>query len=152
MTTLGSGVDGSVRRLTTAYNTDDLPYLYTSYNAASGGTIVNQVEDVYNGLGQLTGEYQEQNGAVNTSTTPEVQYAYTEMSGGQNNSRLTQMIYPNGRDARRRLQHRPGQHRSAASAPSPTTAAAAPARRWRATRTWAWTRSCSTRTPRTGST
>lgn len=30
-------------------------------------------------------------------TTPEVQYVYTEMSGGQNNSRLTQMVYPNGR-------------------------------------------------------
>ena len=37
------------------------------------------------------------NGAVNTSTTPEVQYAYTEMSGGQNNSRPTSMTYPNGR-------------------------------------------------------
>ena len=97
VTKLGSGVDGSVRRLTTAYNSDDLPYLYTSYNAASGGSIVNQVEDVYNGLGQLTGEYQEQGGVVNTLTSPETQYVYTEMSGGQNNSRLTQMIYPNGR-------------------------------------------------------
>ena len=26
-----------------------------------------------------------------------MQYAYTEMSGGQNNSRLTSMTYPNGR-------------------------------------------------------
>ena len=97
VTTLGAGVDGSVRRQTVAYNALGLPYLYTSYNAASGGSIVNQVQDVYNGLGQLTGEYQEQTGAVNTSTTPEVQYDYTEMSGGQNNSRLTQMVYPNGR-------------------------------------------------------
>ncbi len=97
VTTLGSGVDGSVRRLTTAYNSTGQAYLYTSYNAASGGSIVNQVEDVYNGLGQLTGEYQEQGGAVNLSTTPEVQYAYTAMSGGQNNSRLTSMTYPNGR-------------------------------------------------------
>jgi len=36
-------------------------------------------------------------GAVNTSTTPQVQYAYTEMVGGVNNSRLVSMIYPNGR-------------------------------------------------------
>jgi RHS repeat-associated protein len=97
VTTLGAGVDGSVLRHTTAYNALGLPYLFTSDNAASGGSIVNQVEDVYNGLGQLTGEYQEQTGAVNTSTSPEVRYVYTEMAGGQNNSRLTQMVYPNGR-------------------------------------------------------
>ena len=97
VTTLGAGVDGTVRRLTTAYDTGGRPYLFTSFNAASGGAIVNQVEDLYNGLGQLTGEYQQQNGAVNTATTPEVQFAYTELAGGQNNSRLTSMTYPNGR-------------------------------------------------------
>ena len=43
---------------------------------------------------QLTNEYQAVSCAVNTNTTPEVQYAYTEMSGGQNNSRLTSMTYP----------------------------------------------------------
>src|SRR5262249_54154501 len=36
-------------------------------------------------------------GAVNTSTTPVVQYAYNEMAGGANNSRLLSMTYPNGR-------------------------------------------------------
>ena len=40
------------------------------------------MQDVYNGLGQLTGEYQSHSGAVNIGTTPEVQYAYTEMAGG----------------------------------------------------------------------
>jgi YD repeat-containing protein len=97
VTTLGSGVDGAVLRLTTAYDTGGRPYLFTSYNAASGGSIVNQVEDLFNGLGQLTTEYQESGGAVNTSTSPKVQYAYTEMSGGQNNSRPVSMTYPNGR-------------------------------------------------------
>ena len=97
VTTLGSGVDGSVRLLTTAYDTGDRPYLFTSYNAASGGSIVNQVEDVYNGLGQLTTEYQSTSGAVNTSSTPKVQYSYNQMSGGTNNSRLVSMTYPNGR-------------------------------------------------------
>ena len=72
-------------------------YLFTSYDAASGGNIVNQVQDVFNGLGQLTGECQSNQSAVNTSSTPEVQFAYTEMSGGQNNSRLSSMTYPNGR-------------------------------------------------------
>jgi YD repeat-containing protein len=97
VTTLGSGVDGAVRRLQTAYDTQGNAYLVTSYDAASGGNVVNQVEDVFNGLGQLTGEYQSHSGAVNTSTTPEVQYSYTLMSGGANNSRLTSITYPNGK-------------------------------------------------------
>jgi RHS repeat-associated protein len=71
-------------------------YLTTTYTAASGGSILNQVQDVYNGLLQLTGEYQSHSGAVNTSTTPEVQYSYAEMASGANNSRATSMTYPNG--------------------------------------------------------
>jgi hypothetical protein len=97
VTTLGSGVDGAVRRLETAFNTQGLAYLFTSYNAASGGSIVNQVQDGFNGLGQLTVEYQAHSGAVNTGTSPKVQYAYTEMAGGANNSRQTSLTYPNGR-------------------------------------------------------
>jgi RHS repeat-associated protein len=59
----------------------------------------NQVEDLYNGLGQLITEYQSHSGAVNTSTTPSVQYAYSFVttSGGPNHSRLVSMTYPNGR-------------------------------------------------------
>src|SRR5262249_49471633 len=97
VTTLSSGVDGSVRRIETAYDTGGRPYLFTSYDAASGGSIVNQVQQSFNGLGQLTAEYQSHSGAVNTSTTPSVQYAYSEMSGGANHSRLTTLTYPNGK-------------------------------------------------------
>jgi YD repeat-containing protein len=97
VTTLGSGVDGAVRRLETSYNALGLLYQMTSYNAASAGSIVNQVQDGYNGLGQLTVEYQAHAGAVNTGTSPKVQYAYTEMAGGANNSRQTSLTYPNGR-------------------------------------------------------
>ena len=35
-------------------------------------------------------------GAVSIGTTPVVQYAYTEMSGGVDNSRLTSITYPDG--------------------------------------------------------
>jgi RHS repeat-associated protein len=97
VTALGTGVDGAVRRLTTAYDTAGRAYLFTSYDAASGGNIVNQVQQVYNGLGQLVTEYQAHSGAVNTGTTPKVQYAYSEMAGGANHSRLVSMTYPNGR-------------------------------------------------------
>src|SRR5262249_24735767 len=51
----------------------------------------------FNGLGQMTKEYQSHSGAVNTSTSPNVQYAFSEMSGGANHSRLVSMTYPNGK-------------------------------------------------------
>jgi RHS repeat-associated protein len=101
VTTLGTGVDGSVRRLETAYDTVGRPYLFTSWNtkggASDGGSIVNQVQDVFNGFGQLTQEYQAHAGAVVPASTPSVQYAYSEMSGGANHSRPITLTYPNGR-------------------------------------------------------
>lgn len=57
---------------------------------------MTQVQRQFNGLGQLIHEWQSHSGAVNTSTTPSVQYAYSEMSGGANHSRLTTMTYPSG--------------------------------------------------------
>jgi RHS repeat-associated protein len=93
VTTLATGFDNSVLRIQTAYNALSDPYTVTEYNAASGGSIVDQVEDVYNGLNQLTQEYQSHSGAVNTSSTPSVQYTYTELASG-NNSRLTTVTYP----------------------------------------------------------
>jgi RHS repeat-associated protein len=96
VTTLGSGVDGAVRRIETAYDGQGNAYQVTSYSAASGGTVVNQVQRTFNGLGQMTTEYQEHGGAVNTSTSPKVQYAWSEMSGGANHSRLTSITYPSG--------------------------------------------------------
>jgi YD repeat-containing protein len=97
VTALGAGVDGAVRRLTTAYDSAGNAYLFTSYDAPSGGNVVNQVERVYNGLGQLTGEYQAHAGAVDPATTPEVRYTYAEMANGRNNSRPVSTTYPNGR-------------------------------------------------------
>ncbi|MDB5309936.1 MAG: hypothetical protein JWO38_4138 [Gemmataceae bacterium] len=51
VTTLGTGVDGAVRRVETAFSGQGQPYLITSYNAASGGSVVNQVQRDFNGLG-----------------------------------------------------------------------------------------------------
>ena len=110
ITTLASGFDNSVLRIGTTYNALGDAYQVTTYNAATGGSIVNQVVDIYNGLDQLVQEYQSHSGAVVPGTTPSVQYAYTEMSGGQNNSRLISMTYPNGRVHGLQLQQRAGQH------------------------------------------
>ena len=98
MKILRSGVDGAVRRIETAYDSQGNPYLVTSYDSDSGGSVVNQIEREYNGLGQMITEYQATSGSVNTCTTPKVQYAYSEMASGANHSRLTSITYPNGRE------------------------------------------------------
>ena len=46
-------MDGAVRRVETAYDTQGNAYLSTTYDASSGGSIVTQVQRAYNGLGQL---------------------------------------------------------------------------------------------------
>ncbi|MGC9261307.1 MAG: RHS repeat-associated core domain-containing protein [Phycisphaerae bacterium] len=94
VTTLGAGVDGSVRRIDTTYNAQGLAYLLTSYADTAGTQIVNQVENIYTGLGQLAFQYQAVIGAVDVGTTPFVEYTYTSPSNG---SRITSMVYPNGR-------------------------------------------------------
>ena len=95
VTTLGSGVDGSIRRMATGYDTQGNASLFTSYDAASGGNVVNQVKNEFNGLGQLTKEWQEHSGAV-TGSSPNVQYTYSEMAGGANHSRLASITYASG--------------------------------------------------------
>ncbi|MBL8797111.1 MAG: hypothetical protein JNM56_24635 [Planctomycetia bacterium] len=97
VTTLGTGVDGAVRRMDVAYDTAGRAFLFSSYADTAGTTLVNQVLREFNGFGQLITEYQEHGSAVNTSTSPKVQYTYSEMSGGASHSRLTSIIYPNGR-------------------------------------------------------
>ncbi len=94
VTTLGSGVDGSVRRIDVAYDTLGNATLITSYADTAGTQIVSQIKREYNGLGQLTAEYQATTGAVNTASTPKVQYSYSDVSTG---SRLLSMTYPTGR-------------------------------------------------------
>ncbi|MGB7158984.1 MAG: hypothetical protein WBD40_13005, partial [Tepidisphaeraceae bacterium] len=92
--TLGANVNGGVRKLGYTYDTAGRPEKFTSYDGS--GAVVNEVQRAYNGLGQLVTEYQEHGGLVNTPTSPKVQYAYTELSGG-NHSRLKSATYPNGR-------------------------------------------------------
>jgi YD repeat-containing protein len=56
---------------------------------SDNGTLLRRMD-------QLTLQWQEHTGNV-TRSSLEVQYAYTEMAGGVNNSRLTKIIYPNGK-------------------------------------------------------
>ncbi|HEY8747733.1 MAG TPA: hypothetical protein VIM11_07155, partial [Tepidisphaeraceae bacterium] len=94
ITTLGSGVDGAIRALGYSFTALGLPYKQTSYSNSAGSTVVSQVQEDYNNFGQLTTQYQEHSGTVNTGSSLKVQYAY---ASGTNYSRLSSMTYPNGR-------------------------------------------------------
>ncbi len=50
----------------------------TSYADALATSEVNQVQSAYNTFQQLIIEYQEHSGAVNTLTTPSIDYTYAD--------------------------------------------------------------------------
>ena len=58
VTSLGSGVDGTIRALGYNFDSAGLPFQFTSYSDAAGTTVVNQVEKRDNGLGQIASEIQ----------------------------------------------------------------------------------------------
>lgn len=96
LSSLGT-ISSGVRRRGFSFDSAGLPFQFTSYDAAVGGDVINDVERLYNGLGQVTVEYQEHVGAVDTGTSATVEYAYSEMASSTNHSRPTSMKYPDGR-------------------------------------------------------
>ncbi len=54
--------------------------------------MLNQIQNTYNGFQQLVTQYQQHGAAVNTSTSPNVHYAYAD--GSANTTRLTAITYP----------------------------------------------------------
>lgn len=54
VTTLGSGVDGTVRRIETNYYVNGQPEQITSYSATRGGTVINEVVRTFTGLDNAT--------------------------------------------------------------------------------------------------
>jgi RHS repeat-associated protein len=96
VTTLGSGVDGSVRLIVTSYDAQGNADRITSYDGTGGGNIVHELYRTFNGLGQLIAEYQQRGAGVNPAVAPKVQYAWSEMPSGANHSRLTSVTYEDG--------------------------------------------------------
>jgi hypothetical protein len=66
---------GYVRRIDVAFNTQGLPALFTDYADPYAIRTLDQVRDAYNGLGQVTAEYQSHAGPVNIAVTPAVRYS-----------------------------------------------------------------------------
>lgn len=101
VTTLGGGTDSHIRSIKRSYNDMGLLEKLSSYANSDGtGTVRNEVQYEYNDLGQTTTSYQSHEGAVNTGTTPKVQYSYDTTVNGSTFSRfhrLESVTYPNGR-------------------------------------------------------
>ncbi|OAI41010.1 hypothetical protein AYO40_00590 [Planctomycetaceae bacterium SCGC AG-212-D15] len=97
ITTVGTNIDSSVLRISTTYEVRGMPVNITSYNNATVGmgSVVNDVQRVYNSFAQLVTEYQSHSGAVVVGITPSCQYQYA--NGSANTIRPTALIYPNGR-------------------------------------------------------
>jgi RHS repeat-associated protein len=98
----GQNVDGSILAIVTAYDDVGRVLTVTSYNNATArlsGNVVNQVEYQYDGWGNLAAEYQAHDGAVDTGSTPDVEYAYDDGAAGgvAKYNRLADVVYPNGR-------------------------------------------------------
>ena len=77
VSTLGTGVDGAVRRIERTYTVRGGLEKVSSYDAATAGNVVNEVLREYNDLEMLTKEYQEHEGAKDGSTLY-VEYNYDE--------------------------------------------------------------------------
>ena len=97
VTTLGSGVDDSVLRLTSAYDVRGLFATMTSWNnpTVGSGSAVNEVQWTYNSFRQSIKTYQSHSGQVNTLTTANVQMSYAD--GSANTIRPMTLVYPDGR-------------------------------------------------------
>lgn len=94
--TLGTSVDGTVRRISRAYDARGLTSSITSHDNSTvgSGSVVNQVVNEYDAFGQLTADIQSHSGAADGGT-PRVSYAYAD--GSANTTRRTSVTYPSGK-------------------------------------------------------
>jgi len=94
--TLGTSIDGAVRRISRAYDARGLVSSITSHDdpTVGAGSVVNQVVNEYDAFGQQTADIQSHDGAADGST-PRVSYTYAD--GSANTTRRTSVTYPSGK-------------------------------------------------------
>jgi RHS repeat-associated protein len=101
ITTLASGFDGAVRRISTTYDNLGRRQLVTQYdNATAGsGSVVDEVKYTYEDWGNLEKFEQDHNSAVGASGSVDdyqVSYTYAKATGGRNTIRRTGLTLPDG--------------------------------------------------------
>ena len=89
----------AIDEIDTSYDDIGRVYQVTSYGEGTS-VVLNQVQYVYDGWGNEAKEWQAQTGAVDSGSTPNVQYVYADgaVDGVAQFVRLTDVVYPNGRD------------------------------------------------------
>ena len=92
VTTLGSNVDGTVRKIGRTYTWNGALASVASYNASNA--ILDEIKYEYDSNHNLAKLYQSHSGAVNVSTTPYIQYTY---AGIVNGHRLATLKYPSNK-------------------------------------------------------
>jgi RHS repeat-associated protein len=102
VTTLPTGVDGTVQSIGRIYDNLNRVQNITSYASSGGtGTIVNDIQYAYyNGTNKVANCYQSHSGAVNTSTSLNCQYTYDATTTGSiysNQLRLQTEVHPSNR-------------------------------------------------------
>ena len=101
ITTLASGFDGAVRRISRTYTSLGQAELVTQYDNATvgSGAVVDEVKYTYDGWGNITTFEQDRNSAVGASGSVddyEVSYGYTKATSGRNTVRRSSMTLPSG--------------------------------------------------------
>ncbi|WP_146602845.1 hypothetical protein [Novipirellula aureliae] len=104
VTTLGGSTDGSVRSITSGYDSLGRVSKITSHGNQTDdpdntSDVTNQIVFTYDDLGQVIESEQSHSGVVGGST-PSVQYTYDTSSASgllENRSRLEKLTYPDGR-------------------------------------------------------
>ena len=91
--TLGAGVDGLVRKIGRSYTWNGAPASVISYDNSSA--VLNEIKYEYDDNRKLAKLYQSYSGAVNTSTTPYLQYDYSGIADG---FRPVSVTYPHGKE------------------------------------------------------
>ncbi len=99
VTTLATGFDGAVRRISTTYDSLGRRQLVTQYDDATlgSGNLVNEVKFTYDDWGNLEKFEQDRDSAVTGGGNDyELSYTYAKATGGRNTVRRTGMTLPNG--------------------------------------------------------
>ena len=101
ITTLATGFDGDVRRISMAFDGSGRTETVTQYDNATvgSGSVIDQVQYSYDGWGNVTNFEQDRNGEVGASGSVddyEVSYAYAKSTTGRNAVRRSSMTLPSG--------------------------------------------------------
>ncbi len=97
VTTLGTGFDGAVRRIGTSYDSLGRTDRVTQYDAASSGTVLDEVKYSYDDWGNLAKFEQDRNSTVGAGGSVddyEVAYTWEKATTGRNMLRRATLVLP----------------------------------------------------------